>query len=270
MGLSSNILWHQTNYRGLRNILKSKSFMCSYSLEEVDEIVGEKIAFPMVSMCDLPFSELSEYLGKYGDYAIGLTKEWGVKMKFNPIWYYEPKSRVPQILKKEITDAISNGDDSIFSLIGILSYMKKLEGPLPSHKYSLYRFYDEREVRFVPSAGYLASKGNEPMLTSADYKSYKLANGNSSINAVINFDWADVRYIIVKEDKQVPIFLKYLDRLGCNNKTIGVFSSKQINQDFIGYKHNRKDHVVTVVYPTSAMASNIKRLINSKKSGLIP
>ena len=84
MGLSSNILWHQTNYANLRNIIKSRSLKCSYSLEEVDEILGQKVAFPMISMCDLPISELSEYQGKYGDYAIGLSREWGVKINLRP------------------------------------------------------------------------------------------------------------------------------------------------------------------------------------------
>ena len=36
MGLSSNILWHQTNKEALKKILKEKSFRFSYSLEHIE------------------------------------------------------------------------------------------------------------------------------------------------------------------------------------------------------------------------------------------
>lgn len=251
MGLSSNILWHQTTSPSLRKILKSRSFRCSYSLEEVDSIIGKKLAFPMISMCDLPISEFSEFQGKYGDYSIGLSHEWGVKKKFSPIWYYEPKSRVPQLILKIFEKALNNHNESILSLMGILSYMKKIEGPLQKHNYSLYRFYDEREVRYVPSFKYLASGGDRPILTAEEYDEYKTAHkGNASINVFIRFEWSDIRYIIVKEDKQIGPMIEYLEKLGCNNKTISVFSSKQIFQDFIGYKHNVK------IKPTTSKSIN--------------
>lgn len=48
MGLSSNVLWHQTKKDGLMGILKAKKLYFSYSLENIlsfREIGG--IAFPM-------------------------------------------------------------------------------------------------------------------------------------------------------------------------------------------------------------------------------
>lgn len=239
MGLSSNILWHQTNYTSLRKIIKGKSLKCSYSLEEVDEILGQKVASPMISMCDLPISELSEYQGKYGDYAIGLSREWGVKNKFTPIWYYEPKSRVPQLLRKMLKEAVKTDSDNLLSIIGVISFMKKMEGPLLGHNYSKYRFYDEREVRYVPSFEYLASGGIVPVLSEDKYNNYKAAHsGKSLIEDSLIFDWTDVRYIIVKEDKQISVMVDLLEKLGCDNKAIGIFSSKQIFEDIIGYRHN--------------------------------
>lgn len=239
MGLSSNILWHQTQYANLLRIIKSKEFLCSYSLEEVDGIIGRKVALPMVSMCDLPISDFTEFQGRYGGYSIGLSHEWGVKKKFNPLWYYEPKSRVPQLLRKLFDIALAGEDDSILSLMGIVSYMKKMEGPLPNHNYSLYRFYDEREVRYVPSFDYLKSGGVKPVLTEDEYQEYKLQHKNGPvINASVSFEWSDVRYIIVKEDRQISSMIEYLAKQGCDNKAIGVFSAKQIDQDFIGYRHN--------------------------------
>ncbi|MBV3430531.1 hypothetical protein KSW92_13565, partial [Prevotella copri] len=78
MGLSSNVLWHQTKKDGLMGILKAKKLYFSYSLENIlsfREIGG--IAFPMISLCDLPLSEFTDSKWAYGDYAIGLSREQG-------------------------------------------------------------------------------------------------------------------------------------------------------------------------------------------------
>ena len=238
MGLSSNILWHQTNYNSLRKILKGQRLLCGYSVEDVADIAGRNLAFPMVSMCDLPLSEFTEFQGKYDHYSIGLSREWGIKNKFTPIWYYEAKSRVPLMLRREIMNAVKNNSDSITSLFGILSYMKKVEGPLPKHNYSTYRFYDEREVRFVPSFDYVLSGGNKPILTEDEYAGYKAANGSPVINAYVGFEWSDVRYIIVKYKHQIDKVFSDLASLGCDNRQIGVFCEDEIYQDVIGYKHN--------------------------------
>ena len=261
MGLSSNILWHQTNYNSLRKIIRSKRILCAYSIEDVADIVGQELAFPMVSMCDLPLSEFTEYQGKYGDYSIGLSREWGIKNRFTPLWYYESKSRVPQLLKKQFENAVASGDGSILSLIGVVSYMKKTEGPLPKHNYSTYRFYDEREVRYVPSFEYLVYGGEKPVLTRDEYDQYKAAHQNvSTINASVSFDWKDVRYIIVKEEKQIATMIDYLAKQGCDNKTIAVFSAKQVYQDFIGYKHNVEIPLPAPVGIDRDMAREIVRL----------
>lgn len=57
MGLSSNILWHQTGEEGFYAILKSKRLRYSYCLERIiPEFRLEPIAFPMISVSDYPFS----------------------------------------------------------------------------------------------------------------------------------------------------------------------------------------------------------------------
>ena len=86
MGLSSNILWHMTNSEAFFSILKSQELRYSYSLERVMPI-PQGVAFPMISMCDLPFSEIATTKWSYGNYAIGLSREWGLKKGFSPVWY---------------------------------------------------------------------------------------------------------------------------------------------------------------------------------------
>lgn len=68
-GLSSNIIWHQTKINGTKAILGNRLFKCSYSLEDIHWKSSHlELAFPMLSFCDIPLSDISEYLGKYGNY----------------------------------------------------------------------------------------------------------------------------------------------------------------------------------------------------------
>lgn len=84
MGLSSNILWHQTQKDALKKILKQKCFRYSYSLEHVEAKNDTlECAFPMLSLCDIPFADIEDYLTKYGGNSIGLSREWGEKARNN-------------------------------------------------------------------------------------------------------------------------------------------------------------------------------------------
>lgn len=88
MGLSSNILWHQTKSSGFYKILESKQLLYSYSLERIVPLKGFKaVAFPMISLSDFPFSEIANNKWTYGNYCIGFKREWGVKVGFSPVWY---------------------------------------------------------------------------------------------------------------------------------------------------------------------------------------
>lgn len=239
MGLSSNILWHQTNYKNLRKILKDKRILCSYGMEDMSQFLGQKLAFPMVSMCDLPFSEMSSYQGKYGDYAIGLSRDWGVQHKFNPVWYCDPQSMAADALRNGFTNLTGGQSKDVLLLINILSHVKLVEGELTRHNYKSYRYYDEREVRFVPSPLYMMNLGYKPVLNEADYDTYKANNaGASSLGFGVEFDWPDIKYLIVKEDKHIPVFRRLITKLGCPLELVHIFSSSQVKDDFIGADHN--------------------------------
>lgn len=78
MGLSSNVLWHQTKKDGLMGILKSRKLYYSYCIENIISSSKMKgIVIPMVSLCDLPLAEFGAGKWAYGNYAIGLSRKWG-------------------------------------------------------------------------------------------------------------------------------------------------------------------------------------------------
>lgn len=243
MGLSSNILWHQTNYNSMKKILAARKILCSYSVENTSFLIGGKTAFAMVSMCDLPFSELSTYLGKYGGYTIGLSRAWGIKHKFNPVWYCDPQSMAADSLKHYIENARKTGQagSDIILFGNLLSYIKMVEGELSKHNYTQYRFYDEREIRFIPSFLYMINGGEPPMMSEDEYEKYKADhNGSALLDYGVEFEWDDLKYIIVKEERQIKPLRDILSKRGCPNDTVQIFFNKQILEDFIGENHNEE------------------------------
>ena len=141
MGLSSNILWHQTNERGFYEILKSKKLRYSYCLERIiPEFHLEPIAFPMISVCDYPLSEIGNNKWAYGNYNIGFRQEWGVKAGFSPVWYCSMGSRGLRQLNVLLEDALKNESKGRFA-------GDRGQAPVPSlkvndlHVYSLILHY---------------------------------------------------------------------------------------------------------------------------------
>lgn len=229
MGLSSNTLWHQTKKGFLERILKERRFTFSYSKETLPN--SEIIAFPMISFCDLPFSEFADYITKYGGYSIGLSKEWGMKNGFNPVWYCNYESCVIEYIK----------NSKMF--YDTLSYIKPIEGELivRSRKYNNYRYMDEREVRLTPQKNKLQEIKVKPYLTTDEYKTYKEQNKNSTqIPLHIPFEWNDIKYIIVQNSDNKAEFRELLKKLGCDNDNIHLYDSKQIKEDIIGIVHNKE------------------------------
>ena len=238
MGLSSNILWHQTDRKGFLSILKEKRLRYGYSREYVfGKGKDSEMAIPMVSVCDLPFSEMDSYLGKYGNYAIGLSSDWGRRNGLNPVWYCH---RTSSIFKKLVLHfAETQSQEERQTIFDVLSHVKFVEGVLPKKNYRKYRFYDEREYRKCPPLDVLEEGGYNPFLTIAEYEQYKEEHSkNSSMNIGIPFEWSDVKFLVVYSNQNIDEVRNELDKQGCDNPQIGIYTEDQVRQDFIGIKHD--------------------------------
>ncbi|MBO5878655.1 MAG: hypothetical protein J6Q29_04210 [Alistipes sp.] len=240
MGLSSNILWHQTNHYGFREILKTRQLKCSYCLETFLQEQGVKVGFPMISLSDIPLADISEYLDQYDGYLFGFSREWVIKNNFNPVWYCEKTNLATTQHKKMIFDKLKRKgqvDDNIVKLLFYYgAYMKDIEGELEvkskNLKYKKYRFYDEREYRYVPDYNVLLAKGLDQYLTPEEYDNYKATNGNTLINISLPFSYDDLKVIIVKTENQVRIWKRLL-----KHTDIHIFSHNEIKQSIIGIGH---------------------------------
>lgn len=256
MGLSSNTLWHQTKKDGLKGIIKNKCLYLSYSLEDVTSTrYNAAFAYPMVSVCDLPLAETGNYLKKYGDYTIGFSSSWGKRNHFSAVWYCDQNSlalkTIVEMLAKKIGDFGDNveSDTEYQKIVYLLSYIKQYEGPLPKRNYKNYRFYDERELRFVPDAETLKNVGEKPMLW--NYEAYKKAHKNSALlpkTLNVPFEWDDVKYIIVEKESEKLEFRQLINKLsGRDDLNISYFTNKEVKEDIIGGCHDEQDNTQTGV-----------------------
>jgi hypothetical protein len=239
MGLSSNILWHQTNEQGFYEILKSKKLRYSYCLERiVPEFKLKPIAFPMISVSDYPLSEIGNNQWAYGNYCIGFKQNWGVKAGFSPVTYCSFGSRSLQVLNILLDDSLKNDIQSRFGAVMYLfAHMKFVQAPLVTKhkKFKNYRFYDEREWRVVP---YITETDNSKLWPFYDEEGYKVFkkenNGTSLLDIGVDFQYDDIHYIIVEKEDDIHRTREIVgDR-------IHIFTKDEVMEDVIGVDHHEE------------------------------
>lgn len=237
MGLSSNILWHQTNRDGFYGILESKRLCYSYCQERiVPEFKFSPVAFPMISVSDYPISEIGNNKWAYGNYNIGFTQEWGVKAGFSPVWYCSLGSRGLRQLNVLLENSLKTKSKGQFGAIMYLfAMMKFVKAPLitKTRTFKEYRFYDEREWRVVPYITETDEAEVLPFLTEDGYKEYKAKHDDSSLLDIgVDFQYDDIHYIIVESEDDVQ---STRDIVGMS---VHIFTKDEVIEDMIGVDHH--------------------------------
>jgi len=134
--ISSDTLFHFTNFENLKGILKY-GFYPRYSIE-TQEFEGKApyvSAWPMVCFCDIPLSQVKKHLKTYDEYGIGMSREWVISMKLNPVMYIRTGSDLSQWLYRMIENIakLSAAEDPIAreikgGLLFMLKHIKPFEG----------------------------------------------------------------------------------------------------------------------------------------------
>ena len=240
MGLSSNVLWHQTKKQGLMNILKTKKLYFSYCLEDI--LASERmkgIAFPMVSLCDLPLSEFGAGKWAYGNYALGFSRKWGMEKGFNPVCYCLNDSEFFTSQVGNLGEAFKSGNvELIEKALYPFAYMKFVEGPLWKKRYANYRFYDEKEIRLVPTAEDIADYSC--FLDDINYEKYKNTHkGSSALGTCgVSFEYSDLKYVIVESDQNRKVVQGFFQKQHVDYSYITILTKSQILEDIVGENHN--------------------------------
>lgn len=232
--ISSNTLFHFTNSaENLLNILTNE-FSPRYCLEDLKILATNlnwekalELAIPMSCFCDIPLSKIKSHISYYGNYGIGLTKEWGIKNGICPITYADKNSSSSRLMQLMLQNLWENKEedkikDARTAFVNLIRFFKPYTGDFwrTGGIIENYRFYDEREWRFVPDTGEL----DLPYCLSKEefFDDFKRVQANNDIaeRCVISFEPKDVRFIIVEKEEQIPSMIESIEKIK------GKFDSK--------------------------------------------
>ncbi len=252
--LYPSTLFHFTKKDGFLKILK-ETFKISYAREAIKSTKNErKYVVPMVSFCDIKLSEIKYFIEKgYGNYGIGLTKEWANKNGLTPVMYINRhfdianklieglNSMYAHINKLSNTNELNKMAKSYHNILNLYQYVKNYEGELIRDEIlvdSNYRFADEREWRYVPP---LEIPNIEPFVAISNIKtkSQKKLYNNKLSHLRLSFEPEDIKYLFVENEDDIMELINHLDYAkskygpGTRRRLVSrILKVEQIKNDF--------------------------------------
>jgi len=192
-----------------------------------------------------------DHADRYGCYAIGMKKEWGVRKKVTPAIYTYQNSPLPLAMKSlfDKIKGMDQGGREIWAgdLLTLSVYLKDYEGRFwrnGAYLPDLVRFYDEREWRYVPTPEQLTQVGCLPSTvmdrTQWPNKAYVDRENQKLQGCKLGFTADDVKYLIVEKESEISRFIdivkeikapKYKDRT-VELLLTRIISMEQIREDF--------------------------------------
>lgn len=183
----TNSFFHYTKKYDVLVQILANGFVGSFANEQFPKSDGTlgHLYIPMISFCDIPLSQLQYIV--YGNYAIGMTREWGNNLPLSPVSYYPNSFRANYT--KFLTKCIEN-DPQYTKILGYVKPVKKYrEKGYATNKRK--DNYIEREWRKI----YLKSW----MESAEQYDAYIKKNGSALLNNFVSkFKPSQVDMIVVK------------------------------------------------------------------------
>jgi len=210
--IHSRTLFHFTNQGGLLGILHS-NFRSTFSEERMIADNGQVWDYwvPMVCFCDIPLHLIGNHINHYGRYGLGMSREWAIRSKLNPVFYYQSASllfeQFASMMSLQHSDVsglvqqnflIESTRDIYFKSRYLLQYYK----PWLGHDFKNNEdrlFYDEREWRYVP-----LSKGSYESIYTAnpEFELRKEERFLKLESPYIIFEPKDINYIVLREETE--------------------------------------------------------------------
>ena len=219
----TNTLFHSCKkFEFLKSVIKESGFKASYADEIIDD---NEVKTLMVSFSNVALFE-SESQINYGKYAVGLTKDWGIKNELEPVIYtYDSSINGASFMENmnitgrmKVRECVNNPalDDKVTTLfvnsINFLEYLKPYI--VTNQKGEEFIAYNDREWRYVHKhdkynplifkTSFLTGKPNP------DYDKHKPYKKPYTENVVLTFELEDLKFVIVDKKKQKKIIYKLL------------------------------------------------------------
>ena len=243
MGLSSNALFHLTDSKEKIKGILTDNFKVKYCIEQLVTSKGKwNAAVPMVSFCDIPFSQIKNHLDSYGNYGIGLSIEWRQRMGLNPVLYLDTHSSLGGELREFAAGhlrgkMVDTFEPTLFPVINILRHSKNYQGELKRRngkETTNYRFSDEREWRYVPH--YSEARVIYSLRDYSDPLKRQIIESKIQ-NLRLKFEPIDISYIIIKDKSEISEMIGFIKALGYENSIYEqiltrIITAEQIKGDF--------------------------------------
>jgi hypothetical protein len=183
---------------------------------------------------------LNDHLEWYGYYGLGLSKEWGMRQKIQPVQYINPSSLLLSEFSLVLRESIKNIektselDKLLLSFITHqLLYTKSYSGDVinpQGNKRTTKCFLDESEWRFIPEK---SSLENPLVISDKDYLNEifikRISNKlQGNIDASLKFEYSDLKYIVVNTISDFELLLRKLEDAGIENNDLHILISKFI------------------------------------------
>jgi hypothetical protein len=212
----SNTLFHFTKSIETLKLILENGFWPRYCLEDINWLGYDKfdyIAYPMVCFCDIPLSRISEHIGFYGEFGLGLTRQWAHMNGLNPILYSAGNNNLTRSFRDLNDHSNKLGGEDVelckITMRYFLAHTKPVSGKMvidgsPVEK----EFYQESEWRYVPQHEAIKPYISKPKFE--DKNELDIANSLTKDNCMIKFGPNDIRYIFVKSDADIPNVISFI------------------------------------------------------------
>jgi hypothetical protein len=222
--ISSNSLFHFTPLKKYLLGILEKEFLPKFCYEEItlktDSMRPVVVnAIPMVCFCDISLSQIQKHIEEYGDYGIGMTKEWGIRNKLNPIVYVNPDSfiansfhsilmNMSELLNGKCNQSLKDANDELMSL---MNFLKPYEGYSKKNPEKHVRFYNEKEWRYVPDLPF----EERIFFSPSEFRNKDLiASKNREMEShKLSFSINDIKYIFLKSNNEIHDFIQDIRKI---------------------------------------------------------
>ncbi len=212
----SDTLFHFTKNSDTLKLILKNGFWPRYCLEDVSWVNVDDVdfvAFPMVCFCDIPLSRVSEHVKFYGEFGIGLSREWALSNGLNPIHYISSASGVPEAYR-HLASLLDDGtgDSSIEGWVVLrylLAHAKPIQGNMVINNALIEKiFHQESEWRYLAKNESVKDFIQKTEYNNDEYLAGR--NAEAKKHSMLKFSPKDIRYLFVKNDSDIPNIINFI------------------------------------------------------------
>ena len=219
----STSLFHFTKSLDVLESILLNGFYPRLSAEDVSWIGNKEaslidfVVFPMVCFCDIPLGRIADHVDFYGEYGIGMSKDWALKNGLNPVFYLSSSAAVAESFVTAIKASVcttkekEEKDDSATDHLHFMwAHSKPLSGRMViGDKPVTKDFYLENEWRYIPNLAGFRRGFQVKLYRNEEWRQAK--NSQLQVEAALRFTPSDIHYLFVPCDADIPLLVDFIN-----------------------------------------------------------